>query len=58
MQTKPGIVSGHGIWTDGSCFNKAIPALLAERYEVIASSSLDINDGMSVRAGLREGVRI
>jgi predicted esterase len=45
MQTKPCLVFCHGIWADGSYFNKVIPALLAERYEVIASSSLDINGG-------------
>ena len=45
MQTKASIVFCHGIWADGSCFNKVIPALQAERYEVIASSSLDTNEG-------------
>ena len=45
MQTKPSIVFGHGIWADGSYSNKVIPALLAERYEGIASSSLDTNEG-------------
>jgi len=44
-KTKPSIVFCHGIWADGSCFNKVIPALLTERYEVIASSSLDTNEG-------------
>jgi hypothetical protein len=28
-QTKPSIVFCHGIWADGSCFNKVIPALQA-----------------------------
>ena len=36
-QTKPSIVFCHGIWADGSCFNKVIPALQAEGYEVIAA---------------------
>jgi hypothetical protein len=27
----------HGIWADGSCFNKVIPTLQAEGYEVIAT---------------------
>ena len=27
----------HGIWADGSCFNKVIPTLQAEGYEVIAA---------------------
>src|SRR6201997_2158753 len=35
--TKPSIVFCHGIWADGSCFNKVIPALQAEGYEVIAA---------------------
>jgi pimeloyl-ACP methyl ester carboxylesterase len=37
MQTKPSIVFAHGLWADGSCFSKLIPALLAEGHEVIAS---------------------
>jgi len=35
-QTKPTIVFCHGIWADGSCFNKVIAALQADGYEVIA----------------------
>jgi len=27
----------HGIWADGSCFNKVIPTLQSEGYEVIAA---------------------
>jgi len=34
---KPSIVFAHGLWADGSCFSKLIPALLAEGYEVMAS---------------------
>jgi pimeloyl-ACP methyl ester carboxylesterase len=37
MQTKPSIVFCHGIWADGSCFNKVIPTLQAEGHEVIAA---------------------
>jgi len=36
-QNKPSIVFVHGIWADGSCFSKLIPALQAEGYEVIAA---------------------
>src|SRR6185295_4218162 len=36
-ETKPSIVFCHGIWADGSCFNKLIPMLLAEGYEVMAA---------------------
>src|SRR6266478_4617837 len=35
-QTKPIIAFCHGIWADGSCFNKLIPALQAEGNKVIA----------------------
>jgi pimeloyl-ACP methyl ester carboxylesterase len=36
-QTKPSLVFAHGLWADGSCFSKLIPALQAEGYEVMAS---------------------
>ncbi|HEX3918672.1 MAG TPA: alpha/beta hydrolase [Caulobacteraceae bacterium] len=32
---KPTIVFCHGIWADGSCFGKVIPALQADGHEVI-----------------------
>jgi pimeloyl-ACP methyl ester carboxylesterase len=35
--TKPSIVFAHGLWADGSCFSKLIPALLTEGHEVMAS---------------------
>jgi len=34
--TKPSIVFCHGLWADGSCFSKVIPALQADGHEVIA----------------------
>jgi len=37
MRSKPSIVFCHGLWADGSCFNKLIVPLLAEGYECIAS---------------------
>ena len=37
MQSRPSIVFCHGLWADGSCFNKLIVPLLAEGYECIAS---------------------
>jgi len=37
MSRKPGIVFAHGLWADGSCFNKVMGPLRAEGYEVIAS---------------------
>jgi pimeloyl-ACP methyl ester carboxylesterase len=33
---KPTIVFCHGIWADGSCFSKLIPALQADGHEVIS----------------------
>ena len=36
LQRKPTIVFCHGIWADGSCFNKVIPALQKDGHEVIA----------------------
>src|ERR1700688_327415 len=36
MSKKPSIVFCHGIWADGSCFNKVIPALQAAGHDVIA----------------------
>jgi pimeloyl-ACP methyl ester carboxylesterase len=36
-KTKPSIVFAHGLWADGSCFSKLIPALQAEGHEVMAA---------------------
>jgi len=36
-QSKPSIVFAHGIWADGSCFQKLIPTLRAEGHEVMAA---------------------
>ena len=45
-QTKRSIVFVHGIWADGSCFSKVIPALQAEGHEVVsAQNSLDTLKG-------------
>ena len=44
-QTKPSIVFCHGIWADGSCWNKLTGPLQAEGYEVIAAQyGLDTNE--------------
>jgi pimeloyl-ACP methyl ester carboxylesterase len=46
MQGKPSIVFAHGLWADGSCFNKVIPALQAEGHEVVSTqNSLDTLQG-------------
>ena len=37
IQTKPSIMFCHGIWADGSCFNKVIPTLHADGHQVIAA---------------------
>jgi hypothetical protein len=34
---KPSIVFSHGIWADGSCFQKLIPTLRAEGHQVLAA---------------------
>jgi pimeloyl-ACP methyl ester carboxylesterase len=31
-ETKPSIVFCHGLWADGSCFSKVMPALQAEGH--------------------------
>src|SRR5580765_7792036 len=36
-KSKKSIVFCHGIWADGSCFSKVIPALQAEGHEVMAA---------------------
>jgi hypothetical protein len=36
-QSKPSIVFAHGLWADGSCFQKLIPALQADGHEVMCS---------------------
>jgi pimeloyl-ACP methyl ester carboxylesterase len=43
---KPSIVFAHGLWADGSCFSKVIPALQAAGHEVMAAqNSLDSLEG-------------
>jgi len=45
-QTKPSIVFCHGIWADGSCFNKVIPTLQADGHEVVSTQNgLDTLEG-------------
>src|ERR1700681_2137569 len=36
---KPGIVFAHGLWADGSCYSKVIPALQTEGYQVISTQN-------------------
>ena len=45
-KTRKSIEFCHGIWADGSCFNKVIPALQAEGFEVMSAQyGLDTNEG-------------
>jgi pimeloyl-ACP methyl ester carboxylesterase len=37
MSKRTSIVFAHGLWADGSCFGKLIPALQAEGHDVMAS---------------------
>src|SRR5260370_7751558 len=44
-KAKKSIVFCHGIWADGSCFNKGTPTLQAEGYEVMSAQyGLDTNE--------------
>jgi pimeloyl-ACP methyl ester carboxylesterase len=41
-QNKPSIVFAHGLWADGSCYSKVIPALQQDGHEVVSvQNSLD-----------------
>jgi len=42
---KKSIVFCHGIWADGSCFNKVVPTLQADGFEVMSAQyGLDTNE--------------
>ena len=46
MPAKSSIVFAHGLWADGSCFSKVIPALQADGHQVMsAQNSLDTLEG-------------
>jgi pimeloyl-ACP methyl ester carboxylesterase len=46
MPAKPSIVFAHGLWADGSCYRKLIPALQADGHQVVsAQNSLDTLEG-------------
>ena len=54
-ETKPSIVFCHGLWADGSCFNKVMPALQTEGHEVIAAQyalNTTADDVATVRSAL------
>jgi len=53
--SKPAIVFCHGVWADGSCFNKVIPTLQAQGYEVISAQyalNTNVDDVATVKAAL------
>jgi pimeloyl-ACP methyl ester carboxylesterase len=55
---KPSIVFSHGIWADGSCFQKLIPTLRAEGHQVMAAQyGLDTLKG-DVAATIRSFGRV
>jgi pimeloyl-ACP methyl ester carboxylesterase len=46
MPARPSIVFAHGLWADGSCYSKVIPALRADGHQVMsAQNSLDTLEG-------------
>lgn len=46
MPSKPSIVFAHGLWADGSCYSKVIPALQEDGHEVVsAQNNLDTVEG-------------
>ncbi len=46
MERKPSVVFAHGLWADGSCYSKVIPALIADGHEVVSTqNSLDTVEG-------------
>ena len=46
MPAKPSIVFAHGLWADGSCYGKVIPALQADGHQVMSvQNSLDTLEG-------------
>jgi len=54
--SKPSIVFCHGIWADGSCFSKVIPALQADGHQCIAaqySLNTTADDVATVKRPLR-----
>jgi pimeloyl-ACP methyl ester carboxylesterase len=39
MPAKPSIVFAHGLWADGSCYSKVIPALQADGHQVMSAQN-------------------
>jgi pimeloyl-ACP methyl ester carboxylesterase len=52
---KPSIVFCHGLWADGSCFSKVMPALLADGHQVIAPQ-YDLNTTAEDVAAVRRAL--
>src|SRR6202012_1603948 len=52
-ESKPSVVFAHGLWADGSCYSKVIPAVIEEGHEGVSTqNSLDSLEG-GVAAGKR-----
>src|ERR1700684_4408330 len=46
MPAKASVVFAHGLWADGSCYSKVIPALQADGHKLVsAQTSLDTLEG-------------
>ena len=55
MPAKSSIVFAHGLWADGSCYSKVIPALKADGHQVVsAQNSLDTLEGDVATVTLRD----
>jgi pimeloyl-ACP methyl ester carboxylesterase len=55
MAQKPSVVFAHGLWADGSCFNKVMKLLVADGIEVIATQNqlnTVADDAAAVRSAL------
>ena len=45
-ESKPSVVLAHGLWADGSCYSKVIPALIEDGHDVVSTqNSLDSLEG-------------
>lgn len=55
MANKPSIVFAHGLWADGSCYNKVMKLLVADGYEVFSTQNqlnTVADDAAAVRSAL------
>jgi hypothetical protein len=38
-ESKPSVVFVHGLWADGSCYSKVIPALIEDGHQVVSTQN-------------------